>query len=150
MRIPVLVAACAVLCGGAFLAVSAASASAPENDPDFSGFVVEQMGEVRTYPEEDGWAAIPGPQSFTLERRGLQIVYYGNFIAEEVSAAKRSDPPPSALKTGTSFTVVAFGKTRNFPSVEGWSGSLNASGLFVRRRGHTVWFYGTARVEAPQ
>jgi len=140
----------AVAASAAGVLVRSESAAAPEEDPDFEGFLVEQGGEVRAYPQKDGWEASPGPQSFTLERRALRITYCGDFVAEERRSAKRAEQLADVQKSSDAFTVFAGGRTRFFPAAEGWTGSLNASGLFVRRRGQTVWFYGTARVEEPR
>ena len=130
--------------------VPSAGAGSEADDPSFEGFVVEQAGEVRVYPQADGWEAIADVQSFSLDRRGLRITYYGDFVAEERKATKRGEPHSSAQKVGNSFTIVAGGKTRHYRTEEGWNGSRNISGLYLQRRGQTVWFYGTARVEEPR
>lgn len=126
------------------------AAATPDDDPDFEGFLVEQAGEVRRYPQADGWEAIADVNSFALERRGLQVTYYGDFVAEERRSTKRGEPAPSSLKGGTGVTVIHGGRTRHYRSEEGWTGSRNAGGLFLRRRGQTVWFYGTMRIEEPR
>lgn len=144
------VVATAAVAASAGVLVRSAAAAPPQEDPDFEGFVVEQEGEVRVYPQKDGWEASPGPQTFTLERRGLRITYCGDFVAEERRTAKRSEQLADVQKSSEAFTVVAGGKQRFFPAAAGWTGSLNTTGLFVRRRGQTVWFYGTARVEEPR
>ena len=149
--VPLVALALAVAAAAAAVAfVPPAGAGSPADDPNFEGFVVEQAGEVRTYPQADGWEAIPDVQSFSLDRRGLRITYYGDFVAEERKATKRGEPHSSTQKVGTAFTVVAGGKTRHYRSEEGWNGSRNISGLYLQRRGQTVWFYGTARVEEPR
>ena len=156
MRRPLIAAAVTVVAvavaaaGAAVLLARSAAASPPQDDPSFEGFVVEQAGEVRVYPQADGWEAIADVQSFSLDRRGLRITYYGDFVAEERKATKRGEPHSSAQKVGNSFTVIAGGKTRHYRTEEGWNGSRNISGLYLQRRGQTVWFYGTARVEEPR
>jgi hypothetical protein len=149
--VPSVLLACALVAAAAAVALlRPAPAAAGGDDDGFEGFLVEQAGEVRRYPQADGWEGIADLQSFSLERRGLRISFYGDFVVEERKDAKRQDPPPSSLKVGTGITVVHGGTTRHFRSEEGWSGSRNVGGVFLRRRGQTLWFYGTMRYEEPR